>query len=167
MKRPFCSVCGSEGDFPGHICPACSRRGTTDKPGRKIPECPSCGRIYLHGRWQWKGDGTEQITCPDCHKLKSGIFVAVVQLPEGVSAEEIIERELAVDRRHGKFSALVKVDGTHYKFSNVSIARRIARVISKKLGLDVKETAKLTGYDARGGKGIYKVAFSVLSKPRK
>lgn len=170
MKRPFCFICGREGSFPNHRCPDCSGTLSSKETvhGKNevafalsagAPQCPSCGRVYLRGRWQWRGEGTTKLTCPDCHKLNSGVFTAVIQVPSTVRLDKVIETELDADRRHGKFSALVAVEGNEFRFSNVSIARRIARKSSKKFGLRVKETAKLIGYDARGGKGRYKVSF--------
>ena len=112
--------------------------------------------------------------CPECSKLVSGYYEAVVQLradkrplkPEEIQkADKIISHKLEKLLRKNKMAYLTQKtevkEGIDYYFGSYKAARKISSALKDQMGGLIGESPRLIGKDKSTGKDLFRIWISV------
>ena len=116
----------------------------------------------------------KKAVCPDCSKMNSGYYEAVIQLRadkreltnnELSQADEIVKRSLHAQFKRNKLAYLVEKanikEGVDYYIGSYKAAKKIANDLKNRFGGIIKESPRLISQDKSTGKGLYRIWISV------
>lgn len=116
----------------------------------------------------------KKTVCPNCSKMNSGYYEAVIQLrtdEKELSSDEIIKVDSLIKNflessfEKNKLAYLVQKDtikeGIDYYIGSYKEGRKIANNIQSKFGGVIKESPRLVSQDKSTGKGLYRIWISV------
>lgn len=116
----------------------------------------------------------KKTVCPDCSKINSGYYEAVIQFradnreltkDEIIDTTEIVKKSLDTQFKRNKLAYLVeKVDmkeGIDYYIGSYKAAKKIANDLKNIFGGVIKESPRLISQDKSTGKGLYRIWISV------
>lgn len=187
-RKKFCCVCGKAGDFESYTCPACNAAysAVPRPPSKTLKQqqeeasrtigCRRCGRLLVRGRWSpyspelVKSDNLRLITCPDCQKVITGYYEAIIQFstksgnfekskPE---IEKMLQNLIKSEENCGKMVEITKIEKNNYFFNNASAAKKIARTVAAAYNnARITETFKLVGFDRSTSKEKRRVTILI------
>jgi len=112
--------------------------------------------------------------CPDCSKMNSGYYEAVIQLRadkreitnhEFSKADEILKKSLQSQFKKNKLAYLIEKanikEGVDYYIGSYKAAKKIASDFKNRFGGIIKESPRLISQDKSTGKGLYRIWISV------
>jgi len=112
--------------------------------------------------------------CPECSKLASGYYEAVIQLRadnrvpdevEIITADALIAENIDKISRKNKMAYIseraVLKEGIDYYVGSYKVAKRLSNAIKDHMGGIIKESPRLIGRDKSAGKDLYRVWISV------
>ncbi|MCL2157079.1 MAG: NMD3-related protein [Methanobrevibacter sp.] len=116
----------------------------------------------------------KRTVCPDCSKMNSGYYEAVIQfradkrellMNEVSRADEIIKKSLNSQFKRNKLAYLAEKtnmkEGVDYYIGSYKAAKKVSNNLKNKFGGVIKESPRLVGQNKSTGKGIYRIWISV------
>jgi nonsense-mediated mRNA decay protein 3 len=110
--------------------------------------------------------------CERCSKISGGYYEGVIQIrvegrvpeeDELIAATDIAHRVVERERRDDRMAFLARVErkkeGVDIYVGTTRVAKQVSRAIIEELGGSFGESPKLVG--KKGGKNVYRVAFSI------
>lgn len=133
----------------------------------KLPEptaCPTCGAVFMHGRWQWskrKLEGAHATTCPACQRIADrfpageitlkGAFVAA-HSDELAGLIRNVERAEQAEHPLQRIIGMIERDGAMViTTTDVHLPRRIAHAIEAAYKGETETHYDEAGYFVRIG----------------
>ncbi|MDR2966895.1 MAG: hypothetical protein LBU74_02975 [Methanobacteriaceae archaeon] len=116
----------------------------------------------------------KRTVCPDCSKMNSGYYEAVIQFradnrelatEELVQTDEIVKKSLFTQSKKNKLAYLAEKvtmkEGIDYYIGSYKAAKKITNDIKNRFGGLTKESPRLIGQDKSTGKGLYRIWISL------
>jgi len=116
----------------------------------------------------------KRTVCPDCSKMNSGYYEAVIQFRadervlksgELTEADEIVKKTLFTEFKKNKLAYLAEKvnmkEGIDYYIGSLKAAKKIANNLKNTFGGVIKESPRLISQDKSTGKGLYRIWISV------
>lgn len=116
----------------------------------------------------------KKTVCPDCSKMNSGYYEAVIQFradkreldnDELIKSDKIVKKSLTTQFKKNKLAYLVEKaiikEGVDYYIGSYKAAKKIANDLKNTFGGVVKESPRLISQDKSTGKGLYRIWISL------
>ena len=116
----------------------------------------------------------KKTVCPDCSKMYSGYYEAVIQFrsdkreltnDELIQADEIVKKSLHSQFKRNKLAYLVEKvnmkEGRDYYIGSYKATKKTANDLKNRFGGIIKESHRLISQDKSTGKGLYRIWISI------